>query len=453
MSEIQDKYEQSSKLEYLLTLEGVFSTPYIVLIQGAVFTALAIYFNLNEVLLGLAGAFPMVFQTFQILSPIISEKIPSKKTLLIIFNSLGRFLWAILLPFLFLPWRDPKIFLIVFALSQAFAALAGNAWLVLISDNIPSERRGKFLGYRNVYVSLATLSFFYIFSQILDNVERPYNFLFVLIATLVFSFLGILTLIPIKEKKTSHVGNLNDFRIVFSDKNFRKLSFAYMYWNLVILLTAPFFPYHQLHNVKLQLTYISYATIVSSLLSMLFYAIWGKLADRIGHKTVLIIGIALVAITPAIWILMNEDHWPFALAMDAIISGIGWAAVNLAFVTFPMEVARKTSPLYFAMFSIFGGIGGMLGAVLGGFMAKYFNSFDFYIKGYHIYGLQIFFLIESVLRFTALQFFKRVESTKYVAPATLLGNAISMLTASHNIRGIEQKQEVVYGKKRLQRWW
>lgn len=442
-----------NKNELFLTLEGVFSSFYLVLTQTAIFTAIAIYFGLNEVWLGLAASFPMAFQVFQLFAPAVIEKIPSKKILLGFFNS-GRFFWLVLLPFLFVQQRSPKLFIIIFALSQIFAAFAGNIWVSMISDMIPEERRGKYLGLRNFFVSLATLLIFYMFSVINDNVKIPFNFLLIITTAMLGSFVSLLTLIPLKERRSSKTGTVNDLKLVLADKNFMRLSKAYFAWNFVVLMAAPFFPYHQLHNLKLPMTYISYASIAASVLSMIFYTIWGKLSDEFGHKSVLIAGLSIVSITPAIWILMNEKDWILAMTLDAILSGVGWAAVNLAFITLPMETASSNSPMYFAVFSALGGLGGMIGSIVGGPIARFFNSFDFYAGGFHIYGLQIFFIIESVLRYSVIPLFAKISSRKYVSLPTLFTNVLSVLSGRHVVRIQEgNRSEVIIGRRRVNRWW
>jgi MFS family permease len=454
MSQESGKFRfHKNKNEFFLTLEGVFSSFYFVLTQTAIFTAVAIYFGLNEVWLGLAASFPMAFQIFQLFAPAVIEKFSSKKMLLAFFNS-GRFLWVVLLPFLFVEQRSPKLFIAVFALSQIFAAFAGNIWVSMISDMIPEERRGKYLGLRNFFVSLSTLSVFYLFSVISDNVKIPFNFLLIILITLFGSFLALLTLMPLEERRATKTGTVNDLKLVLADKNFMKLSKAYFAWNFVVLLAAPFFPYHQLHNLKLPMTYISYASITASVLSMVFYTIWGKLSDEFGHKSVLIAGLSIVSITPAIWILMNERDWILALALDAVLSGVGWAAVNLAFITLPMETASANSPMYFAVFSALGGLGGMIGSLIGGPLARFFNSFDFYIGDFHIYGLQIFFIIESVLRYSVIPLFAKISSRKYVSLPTLFTNVLSVLSGRHVVRIQEgNRSDVIIGRKRISRWW
>ncbi|MEN3042951.1 MAG: MFS transporter [Fervidobacterium sp.] len=443
----------ASKDELLLTLEGVLSTFYLVLTQTVVFTAIAIYFGLDEVTLGFVSSFPMAFQIFQIFAPGVIEKIPSKKYLLMFFNS-GRFLWLFLIPMLFSEHKRPELFMLVFALSQIFGAFAGNVWISIISDTIHPERRGKYMGVRNFFVSLATLLVFYLFSVITDNIRKPYNFMIIILISMLTTLLSLVSLIPVRENPSKRAGSLNDLRIVLKDKNFMKLSRTYFIWNFVVLFASPFFPYHQIHNLRLPMMYISYASIAASLLSMLFYTVWGRLSDEFGHKSVLVTGLSIVSITPAIWLLMNEKDWIFGMTLDAILSGVGWAAVNLAFITLPMETASSNSPMYFAVFSALGGLGGMIGSILGGPVAKFFNSFDFYIKEYHVFGLQIFFVIESILRFITIPMFAGISTKKYVSPITLFTNVLSMLSGRHMIRIQEgNRQEVIIGRKRLERWW
>ncbi len=449
----QNPKGHGDKNERALTFEGLFSAVYLVITQTVIFTSIALYFGLNEVWLGIASSFPMAFQVFQIFAPALIERIPKRKYLLMFFNS-GRFLWILLIPFLFSSNRSPKIFVLVFAISQIFAAFSGNIWLSIVSDTIKPERRGKYLGLRNFFVSLATLVSFYLFSLIVDNVKRPYNYMLVIVGAMVASLFSVVSLKPLEEKRAKTTGSLNDLRLVTKDKNFMKLCMAYFAWNFVILIASPFFAYHQLNNIKLPVTYISYSSIAASLLSMVFYTLWGRLSDEFGHKSVLIVGMSIVSITPAIWILMNERDWILAMILDAILSGVGWAAVNLAFVTLPLEAASSSSPMYFAVFSALGGLGGTIGSIIGGFVAQFFNSFDFYIGTFHVYGLQILFLIESVLRYMTIPLFAKVSSKKYVSPATMFTNVISVLSGRHAMRiNEENRTDLIIGRKRIDRWW
>ncbi|QTA38646.1 MFS transporter [Thermosipho ferrireducens] len=448
------------KAEKFIILEGIFSNFYFVLTQGVVFTSLAIYFGLNEVLLGITSAFPMIFQLFQLLTPPIIEKFKYRKKLLLFFNSF-KLLWFVILLELFFDIKSVFTLIIVFAITQAFSSLAGNTWTSLVTDLIKPEIRGRYFGIRSVFVSFSTLLLFYLYSAIIDNVAEPKNYLLVIFTTLIGIILGLISLVPVEDPPVKVLGTFTEIRKIFSERNFIKLSLANMYWNFALLLAAPFFSYHQLKNLKIPMTYISYATIAMTLLSMVFYFVWGKISDKFGHKTVLISGISFVAISPAVWILMNENHWPFGLAIDALISGIGWAAINLTFLTLPMEVAKSSSPIYFAVFASFGGIGGLIGSIFGGYLAFYFNKLNFYINGYHLFGLQIFFLIESFLRLLAIPIFARIRTQKYISPITFMFSALNTIARRPTQRIYEQAKlsrpsyikKIVPDNKRIQRWW
>ncbi|ONN27163.1 MFS transporter [Thermosipho affectus] len=449
-----------NKNEKFLILEGIFSNFYFLLTQGVVFTALALYFKFNEILLGITAAFPMVFQLLQIVTPYIIEKFKYRKKLLAVFNSF-KFLWIVVLISVLTNNKYPLILITIFAISQAFTSLAGNTWSSLVSDIIPSNKRGKYFGIRSVLISFSTLIIFYVFSYIIDNVSAPFNFVYVILITLIGNLLALLSLIPVDDPPVKSLGTLSEIKEVFKEKNFMKLSFANMYWNFILLLTAPFFSYHQLKNLKISMTYISYATIAMTLISMIFYFVWGKISDKYGNKTVMILGLSFVSVTPIIWILMNEQHWPFAMTLDAIISGVGWAAINISLLILPMETAKRMSPMYFAVFGFFGGLGGLIGSILGGYFASIFNQYNFYINNYHIFGIQIYFVIEGILRMIAIFIFATIRTRKYVSPTIFMFNVLNIIARRPTQRIYENAKiesafmlkKLKIEKKRINRWW
>ncbi|SHH51208.1 MFS transporter [Thermosipho atlanticus] len=448
------------KNEKFLILEGIFTNFYFILTQGVIFTSIALYFGFNEVLLGVTASFPMIFQLFQIITPAIIEKFKYRKRLLMIFNSF-KLSWIIVLFSLLTGKISPLILILILAISQAFSSFAGNTWTSLVSDVIPPEKRGNYFGLRSMLISFSTLIIFYFYSYTIDNVSAPSNYIFVILITLLGTFLGILSLIPVDDPPIKTLGTLSELKVVFTEKNFIKLSIANMYWNFILLLTAPFFSYHQLKNLHIPLTYISYATIAMTLISMLFYFVWGKISDKFGNKTIMIWGITFVSITPFVWILMNEQHWPYGLILDAVISGIGWAAINISMLIFPMEAAKRISPMYFAVFGFFGGVGGLIGSFSGGYLASYFNQLNFYIGNYHLFGLQVYFIIEGLLRFLSIPLFASVKTKKYVSPRIFIFNILNIIARRPTQRIYENAKlgnvyilkKVSLKNQRIKRWW
>ncbi len=415
-------------MRFYLNLEGVASTLFILLTQGAIFTGLALAFGLDEFLIGLSAAFPMIAQLFQVISPLIMRKFPRRRFLTNLFNLLSRFPWVLLMILLLVPNRSPGVFVLVFAFSQIFGTLAGNAWTSLVRDLIPEGERGTFFGRRNIYISLVTLVAFYGYSLLIEKFQDPVGYELVISIGMVGMLISLWSLKKIPEVPLKSSGALIETRVVFQDQNFMKLCLFYFIWNAVIAFTSPFYSYHLLKNLNVPFSYIGITTVINSLVAMTFYNIWGKLSDKYGHKTVAVLGIIMACYVSPLWILMNQFTWKYLMIVDVIMSGIAWSAINLTFLTLPMEVAHSSSPAYFAMYSVFGGIGGLIGAVLGGATAKVLSPVSFSILGIPIVGIQIMFFTASFLRAYTLKFIMKVKTKRYVPVRRLIVSALSYIS-------------------------
>ncbi|WP_041082669.1 MFS transporter [Thermotoga profunda] len=455
-------------MKFYLNLEGVASTLYTLLTQGAVFTGLALAFGLDEFLIGVSAAFPMIAQAFQVVSPVIMRKFPRRRFLTNLFNILSRSPWILLMIFLLVPNRTPAIFVTIFAFSQIFGTLAGNAWTSLVRDLISEEERGTFFGRRNIYISLVTLVAFYGYSLLIEKFRDPLGYEIVIGIGMVGMLISLWSLKKVPEVPLKSSGALIETKVVFQDYNFMKLCLFYLIWNAVIAFTSPFYSYHLLKNLNVPFSYIGITTVINSLVAMAFYNIWGKLSDKYGHKTIAVLGIIMACYVSPLWILMNQYTWKYLMIVDVIMSGIAWSAINLTFLTLPMEVAHSSSPAYFAMYSTFGGIGGLIGAVLGGATAKALSPVSFSILGIPIVGVQIMFFTASFLRAFTLKFILRVKTKRYVPVRRLIVSALSYIsrgeiprmngTDIYDIsRMIKRKVEETQIKEekqwRVKRWW
>lgn len=455
-------------MRFYLNFEGVASTLYILLTQGAVFTGLALAFKLDEFLIGVSAAFPMIAQTFQIVSPLIMKKFPKRRFLTNLFNLLSRLPWALLMILLLSPRRSPAAFVIVFAFSQIFGTLAGNAWTSLVRDLIPEQERGTFFGRRNIYTSLVTLVAFYGYSILIEKFQDPLGYEIVIGIGMIGMLLSLWSLKKVPEVPLKSSSALIETKVVFQDYNFMRLCVFYLIWNAVIAFTSPFYSYHLLKNLNVPFSYIGITTVINSLVAMAFYNIWGKLSDKYGHKTVAVLGILMACYVSPLWILMNQFTWKYLMIVDVVMSGIAWSAINLTFLTLPMEVAHSSSPAYFAMYATFGGIGGLIGAIVGGATAKALSPLAFSILGIPIVGIQIMFFTASFLRAFTLRFLLRVRTKRYVPVRRLIVSALSYISRGEmpKVNGsdvydlskmIKRKIEEVQLEEekqwRVKRWW
>lgn len=459
--------------KFWLTLEGAASSVYLILTQGALFTAIALYFKLNTFWISVTTAFPLVFQVFQLIAPSIIKRSKNRVKLMIIFNA-GRFIWFIPLLTALFGFSSALEFILIFAVSQLANALAGNVWVGLSRDLIPEHERGKFLGRRNVAVSITTMIATYIYTAILDLLSKPISIIITIAIGMIATVISIIATFPIRDislhdantqnlttetnsnvlkqqspnsmpaassAKPSAVPGFSQIfhsnKLLLQDSNIKLFVIAMIAWNFILQLTAPFFAYHQITNLSMSMRLIGITSILTSLLSIVFYRIWGILGDKLGHKSVLVTGINIVSLIPMLWFFMGKPLWPYMMGVDVLLTALGWSAVNLGILTFGMEIGSKDSSACFALANAGAGISGLAGAIVGGFLGQRLKPINFELWSLEINGLQFLFLAGGLLRFFGLALFKKVQSKNYSKPGVMVMNVLSIIARRFAIRPAE----------------
>jgi MFS family permease len=438
--------------ELVLTAEGAASTAYLILTQGALFTALALYFNLSAWWLGVSAAFPLAFQLLQLFAPPLVERSRNRPALLNIFNAL-RAVWLIPALAALAGYRSAALFIASFALSQAANAFAGNVWLCLCKDLVPEERRGSFFGRRNFILGIVSMAAVPAYLRLLELVAEPWNVFLVVALGMAGTALAMAATTFLRDarpagRETPQLGQtmapaqrLAEFaRAALAparDQGFKRLIVAFFFWSASVQFAAPFFALHQIRNLAMPYSVIGLAATATAVISMLSFRAWGKIADRAGHKSVLMVGLGVASSLPGLWFFMAEPLWPFILAVDVVMTGVGWSAVNLTLLTLPMESSEKADSSYFALMYALGGLGGLAGAILGGAAAELSMGWGWSLFGLRIEGLQILFLANSLMRVGAALLFRRVPTKRYVRPITLVENILSLLARRMALRPME----------------
>ncbi len=427
----------------LIYLEGVFSSPYFLTTQGAIFTGLAIEFGLDEFLLGITSSFPVTAQVFQLLSPLIAEKISSRKKLTVIFVSGARVFWPLVILLLFLfNVKNALAFSVLFAVSQISVSIGNSIWISWLKDSIPLETRGLILGRRNLFVSLSSMIAMYSFGILIDGFgKRGYEAVLVITAltSLISSyFMNRMEDIPLKRS-----GFLASLRRVLRDENFMKLVKFFFFWNIVIMSTSVFFSYHLIKNLEVPMTYIGLVSALASVVSIFFYWLYSKISDEVGHKTIAELGIIAASTTAMMWFFMSESTYRYLMLVDALLTGMGWSAINLSFTTLPMEVAAGSEPAYFSFYYAMGGIGGFIGSFIGGTVGKALAGVELQFHGHHIYGLQFMFFFGGIARMFMLGLLSSIPVKRYIPVRKFVYNSLALMARRVPLRPVEYSIGVI----------
>ncbi|MDX2215814.1 MAG: MFS transporter [Oculatellaceae cyanobacterium bins.114] len=181
----------------------------------------------------------------------------------------------------------------------------------------------------------------------------------------------------------------------FQDYNFLRFLLYFGGWMFAVNLSAPFFNLYLLDNLALDVSLVTLYNSLTAGANLLMLIIWGRLADRVGNRPILLlVGIA-VALTPLFWLGASTDHLSIWLWLPLlhILSGGTWAAIDLCSNNMQLGVAPiYNQATYFAIAAAIAGVSGALGTTVGGYLAQ-FADYG---------GLPGLFALSSVLRLITL---------------------------------------------------
>jgi MFS family permease len=119
----------------------------------------------------------------------------------------------------------------------------------------------------------------------------------------------------------------------------------------------------------LEFSYIEYIVVSMSmpLIGILFSPLLGHLSDKYGNAVLLKICGLLLPTVPILWIIMNN---PIHLILGPqLMSSFAWTGLNLAVGNFIYDnVSSQQRGFFVAYFSLFQGVGVLLGGFLGSFL-------------------------------------------------------------------------------------
>jgi len=181
----------------------------------------------------------------------------------------------------------------------------------------------------------------------------------------------------------------------WKNSNFLRFLLYFGLWTLAFNLSAPFFNLYMLDTLDLNVSYVTIYTSLQAGANLLMLIVWGKLADKIGNRPILLFGGILVATTPLLWlgIGVNQlDIWLWLPLLHILTGGTG-AAMELCNNNIQLGIAPiKNQSIYFAIAAAVAGASGALGTTIGSFILQFTQSG----------GSLALFALSTVFRLTAL---------------------------------------------------
>jgi MFS family permease len=285
---------------------------------------------------------------------------------------------SLLLCIAILPWLEisgrVEMLLVLLILAALCGGLAGPAWGSLMSDYIPSSKRGRYFGWRNRTLGAVALGSVITSGLILNSFrEVSYAAGFLIIFSLAaLTRYASAYFIKQMDEPPHRRDPASDFTFLmfvarFRESNFFKFVVFCACLTFATYLSAPFFAVFMLRD--LQLSYLTYMAlqVCSSFASLVALPLWGKHADLVGNVRVLRLSSFFAALVPAFW-LWSRD--PAYLMLVQIWGGFSWSGVTLSAANFIYDaVTPQKRVRCIAYFNVINGVALFLGSSTGGFLA------------------------------------------------------------------------------------
>lgn len=224
-----------------------------------------------------------------------------------------------------------SLFVLVSALLLLWAAAAGVGaipfWSV-VTDSIPPNWRGKFLGTRQLIGGLMSIGGGFFVASILrpdSGYTFPRNYGLLALYAMVFTFLGtgLWCLAeerphPVQKRRVSVGFQLRRGpRLVRKDPNYRRLLRAAVFYGLAMSFVIPFIVPYALKHLGVAVAAVGAFIIARQLGFGLASSLWSYISDHFGNRLLLLITSSMALLIP---LLMLGASW---LQPEASLTVIG----------------------------------------------------------------------------------------------------------------------------------
>jgi MFS family permease len=422
------------------TVDGIFATIFSNVAGGVLLSNFLVELDATAIEVGMLSSIPMLANLCQPLGAYLSERTTSRHLYCLWVYGPSRLLWLILAAGIgWVSWgqADPHLLvnwtLGIVLISHFLGALGSASWLSWLAVLVPRRLRGRYFGIRNSAASFTNLVSVPLLGWLITiwsgGTLQGYGLVLLLGIAAGLVSLGFQCLMvdvnpqiqhalppekvlmqaahsvsesePNSESKHPPAPlQFQDWGNMLKDANFLQFLFYISLWMFAVNLSAPFFNLYLLDDLNLDVRWVTIYNSLGAGANLLMLVVWGRIADRVGNRSVLLFVGILVAVTPLLWLGTGADNasiWLW-LPLLHILSGGTWAAIDLCSNNLQIGVApARNQASYFAVAAAIAGVSGALGTTAGGLLTQFANSGG--LLGGGLLGL---FALSSVMRLVAL---------------------------------------------------
>jgi MFS family permease len=283
-------------------------------------------------------------------------------------------------------WRH-ELAIVVLAANVAcvsLTSLTSPGWWAWMADLIPESIRGHFFGRRYQMLLLSTAVSMVIAGLVLDRVPAPKSLLFfgIFLVAATLSIIDPILFWWVPEParptrpRTTFGEAISLYARPLKDKAFLTLTISAALQTLLYNMPLTFYVLYQRGETiggqyvgcGASLQFLAFMYVLQQVSLAVVAALWGHLADRIGHRTVFILG-NLSNFASVLFFVMGPGNYHWLLPLYLIVSSVMFAGSPVAQQNLMIGIAPQSEREYYvstfwAVVCGAGAIGPWLGGVL-----------------------------------------------------------------------------------------
>lgn len=392
----------------LSLLEGSFAQTFLNWTSGSVLIGYMLHVGAGAAEIALVGSVPLLAQVTSPAAAYVAAALGRRKLLTVLLALVSRTSWvlAAALPALPLaPELRPAFLVALVLVASTFLASNGTLWAAWMGDVVPERERGRYFGFRTGLTGVVGMLANIVAGVWLDRVAAPLSFQVVFAAAVGSGLVGVWLYTRHYDPPTpsTPLPWRDVLGLPLRNHGFRRFLIFAVYWTFVVFLAAPFvFPYF-LDELRLTFTQVAIWTSIAATTALFTAALWGRVADRSGNKSVLAVGTFIAGVAlPAMWILAGITGELAFVWASAVFDAVAWGAIGPAMFNLALASAPQANRVvYIAMQSFATGIAGFVGGVVSAPLLLAFRTVEGPVGEVHVSAYYLLFALSGVLRASA----------------------------------------------------